>query len=228
MARMQLRSAELTERHQRAEADRASFDKREEVAKEAAKQRTKEERRDRQQMMGEREKNRMRKLKAMEGREWDAEKQEQDYAPRGGGRGGFSRGAHGGVVGSRAVETADVGFGRDREDYTDGREYLYREGRGRGRGEGRGRGGRGGRGGGDARQQRAPQHHDFPELPAGKAAEKKVNEEQAPLVSFPKASAAQEQTPASPGIEEAPPTPLDMSNTGGAKSWADMVESAAT
>jgi len=227
---MQLRSAELTERHQRAEADRASFDKREEVAKEAAKQRTKEERRDRQQMMGEREKNRMRKLKAMEGREWDAEKQEQDYAPRGGGRGGFARGAHGGVVGSRAVETAAVGFGGDQEDYTDGREYLYREGgRGRGRGEGRGRGGgRGGRGG-DARQQRAPQHHDFPELPAAvKASEKKTADEgqQAPSVSFPKASGAQEQTPASPAVEEAPPTPLDMSTVGGAKSWADMVESA--
>lgn len=232
MARMTLRNSELTERHARAEADRASFDKREEVAKEVAKQRIKEERRDRQQMMGEREKNRMRKLKAMEGREWDAEKQEADYDHKAAGQGTKEarRGAHGGVVGSRGDEAAAAGFGGQQEDYNDGREYMYRENRGRGggRGRGAGRGGRGGRGN-DAGQQRAPQHEDFPDLPAAATSTAKSESgTQAPALSFPKkAAVVQESAPAA----GAATPPLDMStprDEPGSKSWADMVESAAT
>lgn len=213
MQRMSLRSAELTERHQRAEADRQSFDKREEVAKEVAKQRSKEERRDRQQMMGEREKNRQRKLKAMEGREWDMQKQEADYDPRAAAaaqRGGFGRGANGGVVGARDAGGASAsGFGRDQEDYTDGREYLYRENN-RGRG---GRGGRGGAGRGGSEQQRAPKHTDFPELPA--ATKEKAGQEEAKQAS----SGA---TPAPAALAELPKP--DDSVAAGGKSWADMIE----
>ncbi|EME89504.1 uncharacterized protein MYCFIDRAFT_63047 [Pseudocercospora fijiensis CIRAD86] len=145
MARIQIKNASLTAAHARAEADAASFAEREQQAKQIADQRKKEERRDRQQMMGEREKNRQRKLKAMEGREWDAEKREDDF-----GKGGrFDK---------------KGGFAGDREDYDDGREYLYQEPRGGGRGRGSGRGGRGGR----LQEQHAPRPEEFPALPASK------------------------------------------------------------
>lgn len=150
MAAIQIKNASLTAAHARAEADAASFAQREEAAKKAAKQekelaqkREKEERRDRQQMMGERERNRMRKLKAMEGREWDAEKEEDDF------RKGGKRDKKGGFAGDQA-------------DYTDGREYSYREPRGGQRGQrGRGRGG-----GAREQMQTAPKQEDFPALPA--------------------------------------------------------------
>lgn len=96
-------------------------------------------------MMGERERNRMRKLKAMEGREWDAEKNEDD----------FQRGGRHDKRG---------GFGGNKEDYTDGREYLYREPRGSGRGN---------RGAARERKveaQSAPRQEDFPALPAPNSA----------------------------------------------------------
>ena len=140
MAQIQIKNATLTAAHERAEADAASFAEREQQAKVLATQRQKEERRDRQQMMGERERNRMRKLKAMEGREWDAEKKDEDF-----GRGGRS--------------DMKGGFAGDKEDYTDGREYLYKEPRG---GGGRGRGG--GRGATRA-EHAAPKQEDFPALP---------------------------------------------------------------
>ncbi|KAK4549490.1 hypothetical protein LTR36_006487 [Oleoguttula mirabilis] len=145
MARIQIRNAELSAAHDRAEADAASFAHRETEAKQHSAQKQKEERRDRQQMIGEREKNRMRKLKAMEGREWDAEKQEDDFE-------------RGGRFDKRG------GFAGDKEDYShdDGREYLYREPRG-GRGGGSGTGGRGAR----ATQQHAPAQEDFPALSGG-------------------------------------------------------------
>ncbi|KAF1349965.1 hypothetical protein BDV97DRAFT_352868 [Delphinella strobiligena] len=205
MKTMSLRSVELTERHKRAEADRASFDKREEVAKEVAKQKSKEERRDRQQMMGEREKNRQRKLKAMEGREWDAEKQEEDYNPR----------TRGGIAGQRDVGGASA-FGRDQEDYTDGREYLYDEnrGRGRGRGNGPGRGGRGGRGGHEGRQQSAPKHSDFPELPAAtKSSADQAAADQPPALEFPKRAV------------DVPLSDLPVPEAAGkGERWADMLD----
>ena len=157
MAAIQIKNASLTAAHARAEADAASFAQREEEAKQAARQqkevaqkREKEERRDRQQMMGERERNRQRKLKAMEGREWDAEKNEEDF-----GRGGKfdKKGA----------------FAGDSEEYTDGREYIYREPRGGQRGgRGRGRGGGGG-------EQALPKQDEFPALPAA-AKESKIEQ----------------------------------------------------
>ncbi|KAJ5129482.1 uncharacterized protein N7515_005521 [Penicillium bovifimosum] len=80
--------------HARAEADQASFMEREQ---EAAKKR-REEAAHRQLMDNEREQNRQRKLKAQTGREWDSQKREEDYNPRGGGS-QFRRGMHGGVSG---------------------------------------------------------------------------------------------------------------------------------
>jgi hypothetical protein len=151
IANIRIKNASLTAAHARAEADAASFAQREEAARQQSTQdsartekRRKEERRDRQQMMGEREKNRARKLKALEGREWDSEKKEEDFEK-------------GGVFDEK-------GFGRDREDWTDGREYLYQEPRPeRGRGRGRGRGGRGR--GGEDRVERPPRQEEFPALP---------------------------------------------------------------
>lgn len=142
MAAISIKNADLTAAHARAEADAASFAHREKEAKHVAEQRKKEERRDRQQMMGEREKNRLRKLKAMEGREWDAEKQEDDFR-------------------SGARHDKKGNFSGDKEDYNDGREYLYREPRSD-KGKGGGGGGRGGRA---QEAASAPKADDFPSLP---------------------------------------------------------------
>ncbi|KAJ5387886.1 hypothetical protein N7509_010427 [Penicillium cosmopolitanum] len=80
--------------HARAQADQASFMEREQIA---AKKR-REELANRRVMDNEREQNRQRKLKAQTGREWDSQKREEDYNPRGGGS-QFRRGMHGGVSG---------------------------------------------------------------------------------------------------------------------------------
>lgn len=112
--------------HARAEADQASFMEREQ---EAAKKR-RAELAHRRVMDNEREQNRQRKLKAQTGREWDSQKREEDYNPRGGGS-QFRRGMHGGVS------------GYVRKDFEDGRSEQPAEASGSHRG--RGRGGRGGR-----------------------------------------------------------------------------------
>lgn len=140
MARIKLKNAELNAAHERAEADAASFAHRESQAKQEAAEKAKAERRDRQQMMGERERNRARKLKAMEGREWDLDKQQEDFE-------------RGGRYDKRG------GFAGDQRDYTDGREYLYREPRG-------GRGGaRGARDGRPTERSAPPKPEEFPALP---------------------------------------------------------------
>ncbi|KAJ5189496.1 hypothetical protein N7491_005826 [Penicillium cf. griseofulvum] len=122
--------------HARAEADQASFMEREQ---EAAKKR-REELAHRRVMDSEREKNRQRKLKAQTGREWDSQKREEDYDPRGGGS-QFRRGMHGGVSGAVRRD-----FEETRSENTD------HSGGNRGRGRGRG-----GRDRGSPRSPRAPQ-----------------------------------------------------------------------
>ena len=212
MSRISLKNEKLAAAHARAEADAANFAEREE----AAAKRRQEERKDRQQMMGEREKNRLRKLKAIGGREWDAEKPDEADA-FGGPRqsGGRGRGAHGGVARQPGSGASREGFGGDREDYTDGREYMYREDRGRGRG--RGRGGRGGGRGGHVsqqdkqQQQSVPKAADFPDLSGSSAP--KFDSAPPPTMAFPtKAKAEKEETIdiTTPGTEK--------------KSWADMME----
>ncbi|KOS37612.1 hypothetical protein ACN38_g11582 [Penicillium nordicum] len=118
--------------HARAEADQASFMEREQ---EAAKKR-REELAHRRQMDSERERNRQRKLKAQTGREWDSEKREEDYDPRGGGS-QFRRGMHGGVSGAMRRDSEEA-RPEEAADHPGGNR-------------GRGRGGRGGRGRGSPR-----------------------------------------------------------------------------
>ncbi|KAJ5550031.1 hypothetical protein N7535_002026 [Penicillium sp. DV-2018c] len=112
--------------HARAEADQASFMEREQ---EAARKR-REELAHRQMMDNEREQNRQRKLKAQTGREWDSQKREEDYNPRGGGS-QFRRGMHGGVSGV-ARRNFEESLPEDAADHPTSPR-------------GRGRGGRGGR-----------------------------------------------------------------------------------
>lgn len=77
-------------------------------------------------MDSERAQNRQRKLKAVTGREWDATKQEEDYALRGR---GYRRGMHGAIA------------GHTHRDF----EARHAEGPARNQGGSRGRRGRGGR-----------------------------------------------------------------------------------
>lgn len=86
-------------------------------------------------MDSERERNRLRKLNALNGREWDATKQEEDYNPRGG-KGQFRRGMHGGVSGYARRDFDDAPAGEDSQE-GQGRHSGHRV-RGRGRGSGRG------------------------------------------------------------------------------------------
>ena len=158
MAAAKLNNAKRAEAHRLAEADEANFQQREAQAS----QKRKEEGVARRVMYQEREKNRMRKLGAQGGREWDEGKAEQE--PDKGGQ--YRRGAHGGV-------TYDTNFprggaqGRNFNDIHERREGFVARGGGRGRGD-RGRGGRG-RGGftpNSGTQQAAPDPvNDFPALP---------------------------------------------------------------
>lgn len=162
------RSQNLSAAHARAQADAADFEERER----AAQQKRAKEAVNRRQMDNERQKNAARKAAAMGGREWDLEKNEDDFKIS---RGGDRRG-RGGTM--RAMNGASV----DRSDPTldDLSQYQWHEGRGRGRGDrGRGRGaGKGGRGGG-ARQPNVKAEADFPSLPATKAAKDEKQEKAA-------------------------------------------------
>ncbi|KAK5239380.1 hypothetical protein LTR16_012014, partial [Cryomyces antarcticus] len=96
MSSLTIKNAARTAAYERAEADAASFAEREAKSAEAMRLKQKAERQSRQVMMGERERNRQRKMGAMGGREWDAEKNEADFAAASVLR-GARRGAHGGV-----------------------------------------------------------------------------------------------------------------------------------
>jgi hypothetical protein len=136
MAAAKLNAAKKAAAHARAEADEASFQERERVATVKRRQ----ELANRKAMDNERERNRMRKLGAQTGREWDAEKKEEDYnGRRGGGGSQFRRGMHGAVTGVPRREHSDS------PELLDELPHSSRDrGRGRGgRGRGRGRGGRG-------------------------------------------------------------------------------------
>ncbi|KAF4549793.1 Hypothetical protein D9617_20g028490 [Elsinoe fawcettii] len=214
---IQLKNATLEAAHARAQADADSFAQRE---NEAAKKR-KEERRDRQQMMGEREKNRLRKLKAQEGREWDSEKREEDFSDR---RRGYGRGAHGGVAGTRLGER-EVRVGGFDGANDDGREYIYREDRGRGRG----RGGRGGRGDAKSHTQAATRPPKAEEFPALAAAGQTVSDqktdasESAPRLSFP-AQGKVDQSDTGSRNEAGNTNDAVTLGEASKQSWADMVE----
>lgn len=197
MEAIKLKNTAREEAHARATADEEHFQ-----ANEAeAAVRRRQERQQRQAMIGEREKNRLRKEKAMQGREWDMEKQDRAEDNRGS---GSRRGAYGGVV-------AGVGGGRSVEGWVenqaqaaadgyvgDGNPYQGRgghEGRGRGRGRGRGGRGRGGlqsddrQGGGGAhipinpQPQMPPKASDFPALPAQSSKTQPLSQKRQPPTS---------------------------------------------
>ena len=184
MAAAKENAAKLSAAHARAEADQASFLEREKVADEKRRQ----ERANRRVMDSERERNRQRKMNALNGREWDATKQEDDYNPRGG-KGGFRRGMHGGVS------------GYTRRDFDDGRpDENGRDNRGGYRGSQRGRGrGKGGRGRNNSRGPRRDgwQPDDALEKPAAAKNETK------PPTPAP-AATNEAEFPALPGAKERP------------------------
>ncbi|EOD51246.1 hypothetical protein UCRNP2_1971 [Neofusicoccum parvum UCRNP2] len=117
MSAIALKNASLTAAHARAEADQARFEKREAEAAAKAKVRAKQERQNRQQMMGERERNRLRKLNALQGREWDADK-EEGFGGTGNERNSgraTRRGMHGGpAAAANGTAGADAGVGADK------------------------------------------------------------------------------------------------------------------
>ncbi|KAL8715866.1 MAG: hypothetical protein Q9220_000533 [cf. Caloplaca sp. 1 TL-2023] len=139
LAAAKLNNARREEAHRLAEADEASFQQREAQAS----QRRQEEGRARRLMDQERERNRLRKLGAQGGREWDEGKEDQPVDTR---RSRYQRGAHGGTANYHDGAPGG-GFQADEPDLFSGRDFAPRGGRGRG-GRDRGRGGRGrGRGG---------------------------------------------------------------------------------
>ena len=195
---VKLNNAKRAEAHRLAEADEASFQQREEQAS----RKRQEEGQARRQMNQEREKNRLRKLGAQAGREWDEGKEEQAAKEDRGSQ--YRRGANGGIL-------YDDGRGRTsghQNGNHESNDFLERRGgyisRGRGRGD-RNRGGRG-RGGYSSRcgvPQVAPDPvNDFPALPTASRSEQKFSSQ----------SAGDAEQPLSPA-------------TGGG-SWADEVQAA--
>ncbi|KKY24384.1 hypothetical protein UCRPC4_g02494 [Phaeomoniella chlamydospora] len=136
MAEAKARSSTVAEAHARALADAASFEERERVAQEKRNAMQAKDAVNRKVMDNEREANRRRKMQAQGIREWDMEKNEEDFAGRGRGR-NFMRGAHGGVRYDRSNNA-------DQEPLDEYQQDSPFEGRvsGRGRGKRRGRGGR--------------------------------------------------------------------------------------
>ncbi|MCJ1400583.1 hypothetical protein MMC11_003789 [Xylographa trunciseda] len=147
LAAARLNNAKREEAHRLAEADEASFQHREAQARE----KRREEGAARRVMEGERERNRLRKLGARGGREWDEGKEPEEEKAR-----GARRGMYGGVVGGvsggrgRGGEGGYAGRGGDApaEDTFENPSSArgsFEGGRGRGRGRasrarGRGRG----------------------------------------------------------------------------------------
>lgn len=128
------RSQNIAAAHARAQADAASFEERERIAS-AKRERDRVERK---AMDSEREKNRQRKMAVMGGREWDADKNEDDFRITQNGRGGGRRMYAGGLSPAEQYQA----------EQDDLKMYEWHDDRGRGRGRGRGgRGGGRGRGG---------------------------------------------------------------------------------
>ncbi|SLM36959.1 hypothetical protein LPUS_06679 [Lasallia pustulata] len=136
---VKLNNAKREEAHRLAEADEASFQHREQQAQVKRREETAAKR----VQDAEREKNRLRKLKAQGGREWDEDKVEQDTTN--GRSSQYRRGAHGGVGPYDNNARSDGSRYGDVNQDEEGAGFSPRGGRGRGgrggRGRGRGRGG---------------------------------------------------------------------------------------
>jgi len=202
LAEAKERSQNLSAAHARAQADAASFEEREKIAqakraKDAA---------NRKAMDTERAQNRLRKMAGMGGREWDSEKESDEFRGRGRG-GGYMRGAHGGVRYDR--ERRDPALEGEDVDLT---QYEWNEDRGRGRGgRGRGRGGYRGRGdarNGNASERRQPDVSAEAEFPA------------LPGTAKPKSDVKKPPRPA-----QARTTSDALLAADGKETWADQVES---
>lgn len=185
-------------------------------------------------MMGERERNRQRKLDALKGREWDVEKEGGFEGTGEERRRGAARGAYGGVAPS--PRPADNEWANTGEEVAADDAPSTPSHRGRGRGGRGARGGRGGRGGrGDHQttgprnkkeEQALPSASDFPDLPPAPIAPKE-SEAQAPKkLDFPiktKTSEVKASDEPRPGVKKQEsfglPSPM-----GAGKSWADQVE----
>ncbi|KAL8757160.1 MAG: hypothetical protein Q9199_002426 [Rusavskia elegans] len=211
LAAAKLNNQKREEAHRLAEADEASFQQREAQAS----QRRQEEGRARRVMDQEREKNRLRKLGAQGGREWDEGKQDQPADPR---RSEYRRGAHGGTSNYQALGGRGDNLQADGDVYHGDRSNGPRGGRSRGdRSRGRGRG-RGGRGRGDFEisagrfeimKPPAPDtESDFPALPPAAAPKPTIDSSKSP-------AKGKEQ----PKVE----VPEFQAPSGGGESWADEV-----
>ncbi|KAL8660102.1 MAG: hypothetical protein Q9226_000094 [Calogaya cf. arnoldii] len=211
LAAAKLNNQKREEAHRLAEADEASFQQREAQAS----QRRQEEGRARRVMDQEREKNRLRKLGAQDGREWDEGKQHQPADPR---RSEYRRGAHGGTSNYQGLGGRGGNFQSDGDAYNEERAYGPRGGRSRGdRGRGRGRV-RGGRGRGDLESSSsgyeilkppAPDaESDFPALPP---------------TATPKSTIESLKSPAKGEEQPKVEVPEFRAPSGGGESWADEV-----
>jgi hypothetical protein len=202
LAEAKERSQNLSAAHARAQADAASFEEREKIAQA---KRTKDVA-NRKAMDTERAQNRLRKMAGMGGREWDSEKEIDEFRGRGRG-GGYMRGAHGGVR-----------YDRERRDPVlegedmDLRQYEWNEDRGRGRG-GRGRGRGGYRGRGDARNDNANERRQ-PDVSA-----------EAEFPALPERAKPKNDVKRPPRPAQARTTSDVLTNTDGKETWADQVES---
>lgn len=170
MEKMAIINAKKSESHRASEADQAAFQHRE---KELAKERREKavvENRNARAMEMEREKNRLRKMKAQGGREWDSEKVESDMVDKKGRSSGYERGGFGGVI--------QGGLANSKYATKDDEESNNQSNRGggfeiRGRGRGGGRGGRSGNRGGKSAAQTVPSQEEFPPLSSAAVASPK-------------------------------------------------------
>lgn len=210
LAAAKLNNAKREEAHRLAEADEASFHQREAQAS----QRRQEEGRARRLMDQEREKNRLRKLGAQGGREWDEGKEDQpSQDPR---RSQYQRGAHGGTSGYQGFTSREVDSQQEENGGFGGRGYVTRGRRGRG-GRGSGRGGRGRGGfenrGGDLEMLKQPAPNtetDFPALPPTERPKPDGG-----------SKSSQSQGQQQPAVE----VPAFQAATTDGQSWADEVNS---
>jgi hypothetical protein len=211
---MKIKNAALVAAHEASLADAESFEAREAIAS----QRRREEGVKRRELLGEREKNRIRKLKAQGVREWDVGKEEREGDEK-----GFRKGMHGGVVGERPPR--DHPRMEEREDgQRDGGRREHR-------------GGRGGRRGGhreppsQAQQQQQqvkesspqapPKAEDFPELPLSSGT--KGDSKKPAKLDFPQKKADGKTSTPKDGTGDLEPISLVPAKE--KRSWADQVES---
>ena len=209
MEAAKLNNEKRAEAHRVAEADEANFQQREAQAS----QKRKEEGAARRVMNQEREKNRMRKLGAQGGREWDEGKAEQE--PERGSQ--YRRGAHGGVAYDTSTPRGGYHDRKLNESHERREQFVPRGGRGRGD---RGRGGRGRAGFAPNRaaQQAAPDPvNDFPALPTTSKPQEFNRKPSLAPSHAPENEATNQRTPSLDVTQVIQPA-------AGGESWADQVD----